>query len=93
MRKIDPEVKSSGLDRAAFFAENTNEFLKDAGVSLDDVVETVIQVSTLAGTAVHMVPLKSAIEQLKASQEYVRKHSSPAGLIATAVRTLEKLLL
>jgi hypothetical protein len=76
--KIDPEMKSPNLDRVVFFAENSDEFLKDAGVSLEDVVETVIHVTTVAGTTVHTVPLRSAIEQLKASQEYVREDCSVA---------------
>jgi hypothetical protein len=86
-------MKSPNLDSAVFFAENSDEFLKDAGISLEDVVETVIQVTTVAGTTVHTVPLRSAIEQLKASQEYVREDCSAAGLPTTDVRNLEKLQL
>ncbi|KAA8913617.1 hypothetical protein FN846DRAFT_928925 [Sphaerosporella brunnea] len=90
---IDPSMKNSQLDRASFLAENGDEFFRDAGVSYDDVVESLVQVTKIGGAAVHKVPLKAALDQLKASQEYVGEHASIGGMSPTTVQALEKFLL
>jgi hypothetical protein len=85
-------MENSRLDRASFFAEKADEFLSHAGVSIHDVVETILQVTTIAGSSVHTIPVKAALEQVNASKEYIQEHSSAAGLTAMAVQTLDKLL-
>jgi hypothetical protein len=85
-------MENSRLDRVSFFAEKADEFLSHAGVNIHDVVETILQVTTIAGSSVHTIPVKAALEQVNASKEYIQEHSSAAGLTPMAVQTLDRLL-
>jgi hypothetical protein len=89
---LDPTMESKALDRAVFFAENGQDFLEKADIPLDDVISTVLEVTSAAGASVHTVPLKTALQQLSVCKKYAKEHLMLGGVTAKTLETLEKLL-
>ncbi|KAA8895294.1 hypothetical protein FN846DRAFT_970290 [Sphaerosporella brunnea] len=90
--RIDPETTNSGLDRVDFFVTHGDELLSEAGITDDEIIETVIEVTGNAGVAAHIVTVQTACDELQAVMRN-EEMLATIGISKTTVKTITKLVL